>query len=153
MDSTESTWPSTSTIMSRNMLCATSPLLMSSLWRPALTVESRRVKDGKSIRTSSAISSSPNNLAASNATADSRANEIMDPRKEDSDKVVNTTKPETDAKHDPDHKVLVVMIQFITLVPSRSTCLPVPHGCFSLTQRPWQRYCLSQSHILRWMRR
>jgi hypothetical protein len=55
------------------------------------------------------VSNPLNNLAASNATADSRANEIMDPRKEDSDKVVNITKPETGATHDPDHKILVVI--------------------------------------------
>jgi hypothetical protein len=82
------------------------------------------VKDRKSVRTPSTELKLAQQLAASNATADSRANETTNRRKESS---------ETDTTHNPDHKVLVVLIQDITLVLSTSTCLPLCHGLFSLS--------------------
>jgi hypothetical protein len=133
MASTKRTWPSTSTNLSRSMVYATLPSLVSVIWKLAPNAVARRVKKRKSVRTLSTDHQLTQQLAESDATADSRANEITDPRKEDSGKVVNT-KPETDAKHASDHKILVVIIQDISSCSYIATCFPLPHGLSSLSQ-------------------
>jgi hypothetical protein len=132
MASTKRTWPSTSTNLSRSTVYATLPPLVSRSMEAGTDcgksqsqgwkVDSHVIRDLKLAQ----------QLAESDATADSRANEIMDPRKEDSDKVVNITKPETGATHDPDHKILIVIIQDITPCSYTSISLPLSHGLFSL---------------------
>jgi hypothetical protein len=130
MASTKRTWPSTCTILSRSMLYVTLPLLVSGLWRPALNAVARSVKDGKSIRTLSTDLKLEQQLAASNATADSRANEITDRRNGSSENIPSATKPETDAKHDTDQKILVVVIQDISPCSYTAISLPLCHGLF-----------------------